>query len=88
MPVYEYECMDCGKRFEKDQKISDAPIRECPSCHGSVRRLISGGTDFILKGSGWESKNRGSVCSQLEREGKTCCGRDERCDSPACEGDS
>lgn len=52
MPVYEYECRDCGKNFEELQSINDKPLKKCRFCGGKVRRLISQ-TSFSLKGSGW-----------------------------------
>jgi putative FmdB family regulatory protein len=56
MPIYEYQCPECG-RFEMLQKISDAPLAECPAClsagrHSTVKRLVSLSA-FHLKGSGW-----------------------------------
>ncbi len=52
MPIYEYECPDCGKHFEIFQKFSDEPLSICPECGGHVHKLISQ-TSFILKGTGW-----------------------------------
>lgn len=52
MPVYEYQCKDCGKVFEKFQKITEQPLKECRMCKGTVERLISN-CSFHLKGSGW-----------------------------------
>lgn len=52
MPVYEYECNDCHKVFEVQQKISDAPLSVCPECDGSVKKLMSM-SSFQLKGGGW-----------------------------------
>jgi putative FmdB family regulatory protein len=84
MPTYEYECRKCGLRFERRQPMTDRPLTECPECRGEVRRLISGGAGFMIKGSGHDRTNpRGSGCS-LEHGGKTCCGRDERCGKPIC----
>lgn len=84
MPTYEYECGKCGLKFERLQPITAAPLQECPTCHGRVHRLVSGGAGFILKGGGWGRSSRdGSDCS-LQRTGRTCCGRDERCGKPAC----
>ena len=80
MPVYEYQCTGCGKRFEKTQGMNDPPLKECPNCRGELRRLISGGTNFILKGKQGTS---GAACS-LNDIGRTCCGREERCDSSPC----
>lgn len=52
MPIYEYECLKCGKTTEAMQKFSDPPLSECCHCKGEVRKLISMST-FHLKGSGW-----------------------------------
>lgn len=52
MPIYEYECTQCGHSEEFMQKISDPPITECPKCHGKMKKLMSMNT-FHLKGSGW-----------------------------------
>jgi putative FmdB family regulatory protein len=51
MPVYEYGCESCGT-FEATQRITDKPLRRCPTCKGKVAKLISS-TSFQLKGSGW-----------------------------------
>jgi len=51
MPIYEYGCEKCGT-FEVSQRITDKPLRRCPTCKGKVRKLISS-TSFQLKGSGW-----------------------------------
>ncbi|MEM5948356.1 FmdB family zinc ribbon protein [Spirochaetia bacterium 38H-sp] len=53
MPTYEYQCTNCGHIFEAFQAISEEPIRECPECSKPVKRLISGGTGIIFKGSGF-----------------------------------
>lgn len=52
MPVYEYECLSCGKIHEITQRFGDDPLIDCPDCKGAVRKLISR-TSFVLKGSGW-----------------------------------
>ena len=52
MPIYEYQCTNCGRTLEVMQKITDEPLETCPSCKGKLRRLISL-TSFQLKGSGW-----------------------------------
>ncbi len=53
MPTYDYICSDCNYKFERFQSMSDEPIRICPICGGVVRRIISGGTGLIFKGSGY-----------------------------------
>lgn len=52
MPIYEYQCTACDHQFELRQKFSDEPAKECPSCGGEVKKLISAAA-FSLKGGGW-----------------------------------
>jgi putative FmdB family regulatory protein len=53
MPLYEYECDACGKRFEVIQKFSDPHADTCTQCgKGPVRRLLSSPA-IQFKGSGW-----------------------------------
>jgi putative FmdB family regulatory protein len=55
MPIYEYLCEKCGHEFEREQRITEDPVKICPKCRAKkVRRLISR-TAFVLKGSGWYS---------------------------------
>lgn len=59
MPIYEYACPDCNHRFETIQKISEDPVKVCPTCGaGNVKKLVSA-TSFVLKGSGWYSDHYG-----------------------------
>jgi len=51
VPIYEYFCAKCGE-FEVTQRITDAPLKRCPTCRGKVQKLISA-SSFQLKGSGW-----------------------------------
>jgi putative FmdB family regulatory protein len=52
MPIYEYQCEDCGQIDEVMQKISDKPLTECRHCSGKLHKLISHSA-FHLKGTGW-----------------------------------
>ena len=52
MPIYEYQCENCGRQFEVMQRMTEPLLATCESCGGHVRRLISQ-TSFVLKGSGW-----------------------------------
>ena len=84
MPTYEYECAKCGHRFEQDQSINDPPLTKCPECKGRVKRVVSGGAGFIMKGSHHGAAKSGGACS-LETTGRTCCGRDSRCSDGSCD---
>lgn len=52
MPRYDYQCAECGVRFERIQGFNEAPITECPECGGDVHRLI-GPVGIVFKGSGF-----------------------------------
>ncbi len=52
MPLYEYKCHSCGKKFEVIQKFADEPLKTHPECGGEVERLLSAPA-FHLKGTGW-----------------------------------
>ena len=53
MPLYEYQCDACGRRFEKIQKFSDQPLESCELCgKGPVHKLLSSPA-IQFKGSGW-----------------------------------
>ncbi|MBL50748.1 MAG: FmdB family transcriptional regulator [Candidatus Marinimicrobia bacterium] len=56
MPTYDYICRTCDERFEHFQTISSQPLTKRPDCQEkkcAVKRLISGGTGLIFKGSGF-----------------------------------
>ncbi len=52
MPLYEYQCQECGLRFERRQTFSEDPVKTCPECAGPVVRLIQP-AGIIFKGSGF-----------------------------------
>jgi putative FmdB family regulatory protein len=53
MPIYAYKCDACGHAKDVLQKISDAPLTDCPACGAPKfsKQLTAPG--FQLKGSGW-----------------------------------
>jgi putative FmdB family regulatory protein len=60
MPTYSYTCEACGQSFEKEQRISEEPLKKCELCGKpkARRQIVSG--NFILKGGGWYSDGYGS----------------------------
>ena len=53
MPIYEYQCKECGHRLEAMQKMSDAPLEDCPECGASALGKLMSASAFRLKGGGW-----------------------------------
>lgn len=53
MPIYAYKCSACGHQQDVLQKMSDAPLTDCPQCGKATfsKQLTAAG--FQLKGSGW-----------------------------------
>lgn len=84
MPTYDYECNSCGHSFSSQQGMSDQALTKCPECGGAVSRVITGGGGFIMRGGGAAGKRSSGSCS-LETTGRTCCGRDQRCEKPSCD---
>jgi putative FmdB family regulatory protein len=52
MPLYEYQCTQCGERLEIIQRLSDPPYSHCPKCGGDMKKLLSAPA-IQFKGSGW-----------------------------------
>ena len=77
MPLYEYECDACGRRFEIIQKFSDPPPEACKACgKGPVRRLLSSPA-IQFKGAGWYVNDYGGK--------KATSGDGEKADKPVTE---
>jgi putative FmdB family regulatory protein len=53
MPFYEYECQNCKFYSEVMQKISDEPLKKCPSCGKNALKKLISAPNFRLKGGGW-----------------------------------
>jgi putative FmdB family regulatory protein len=52
MPIYEYECLSCGVRFERRQSVTEPNIETCPDCGSKVRKVFHP-AGIIFKGSGF-----------------------------------
>jgi len=61
MPTYEYQCESCKAKIILTQKMSDKPKRKCPTCKAyALKRLITGGTGFIISNPGGPVLNPGT----------------------------
>ncbi|MBM9462155.1 FmdB family transcriptional regulator [Aeromicrobium sp. YIM 150415] len=52
MPMYQYQCTDCGEGLEIRQSFSDDALTECPACQGRLRKVF-GAVGVVFKGSGF-----------------------------------
>ncbi|RZI43538.1 zinc ribbon domain-containing protein [Herbaspirillum sp. HC18] len=90
MPIYAYRCETCD--FAKDvlQKLSDAPLTECPSCGKSSFKKQLTAAGFQLKGTGWyatDFRNGGSSASPSAAKpaaAEAACPAAEGCASGGC----
>jgi putative FmdB family regulatory protein len=76
MPIYEYQCQGCEHEFETIQKMSDAPLIQCPSCGKDLLRKKISAVAFRLKGGGWyetdfKSGDKKNVASSSDSSGES-----------------
>jgi putative FmdB family regulatory protein len=62
MPIYEYDCLDCGQPLEVFQHTTEKPLEVCPKCQGLLKKRISL-SSFILKGTGWYKTDYAAISS-------------------------
>jgi putative FmdB family regulatory protein len=75
MPHYEYRCKNCQNTFEKFQKISEAPIKNCPSClQETAVRIPSAGAALSFQGKGFYITDYGS-----KKTSSCACGKEDAC---------
>ncbi|MDF1796645.1 MAG: zinc ribbon domain-containing protein [Coxiellaceae bacterium] len=69
MPIYEYQCQQCGHQCELLQKISDNPATTCPECHKEGLKKLVSAAGFQLKGTGWyvtDFRDKGKAKSKAD----------------------
>lgn len=84
MPIYEYRCASCGFEQEVLQKISEAPLTDCPSCGQAAFSKLISAAGFQLKGTGWyatDFRNSGKGVKDKEKDKDS--GKDESKKEPA-----
>lgn len=80
MPIYEYQCRACGHQLEAIQKVSDAPLKQCPKCHKKQLKKLISKTAFQLKGTGWYETD----FSGKKKESKPECPPEKCAKTPEC----
>jgi putative FmdB family regulatory protein len=64
MPTYEYQCQSCSEKCEAFQSMSAAPLTTCEKCGGELKKLISKGGGFFVKGGSSGTPGRQAGCSK------------------------
>jgi putative FmdB family regulatory protein len=90
MPFYEYECPSCGYRDEVLQKITDKPLKKCPTCGKSGLKKLMSAPVFRLKGSGWyetdfksDQEKKRNLAGPDKEESKSDDKKDTKADAKA-----
>lgn len=71
MPLYDYQCDQCGHRFEVRQGIKEDALKQCPQCGGAIRRVIHP-VGIVFKGSGFyitDSRGKSSTTASASSDG-------------------
>jgi len=86
MITFQYKCDNCDLLFEVRQSMNDDPRRTCPQCNGELRRVISGGSGFLMRSDSPRQPSGYSAVTTRCGKTQTCCGREVPCETPSCEG--
>jgi putative FmdB family regulatory protein len=69
MPIYTYQCDNCGVRFERQQTFSDLPLTKCPECSKKSLRKIYLPVGIVFKGSGFYATDHRSPSGTSRNNG-------------------
>lgn len=70
MPVYTYQCENCGVRFERLQGFNDPILTRCPECNKKSLRKVYTPVGIVFKGSGFYSTDHRSPSGSIDRSPK------------------
>lgn len=85
MPIYAYKCGACGHAKDVLQKMSDAPLTDCPACGAAAfsKQLTAPG--FQLKGTGWYATDfKGGTSSAAAAPAAACDNGGSACAAAGC----
>lgn len=99
MPTYDYQCQKCGFEFEREQRITEDPIKACPKCKSRQAKRLLSAPNFILKGGGWyadgygsgggkKDKDKSSSESSSDSSASTSESKSDSTSSPSSDSDS
>ena len=85
MPIYAYKCDACGHTMDALQKMSDAPLTDCPHCGKPALHKQLTAAGFQLKGSGWYAtdfkggRGASAAASSTDNAAPAACGASCAC---------
>ena len=99
MPIYEYQCQECGHKLEAMQRVTEDPLKTCPSCSKDRLKKLMSKVAFQLKGTGWyetdfknkgkpEAKKEGGADKEGAKESKSETKKDASPDTKKSDGDA
>ena len=71
MPIYTYQCENCGVRFERQQKFTDQPLTRCPECSKKALRKVYTPVGIVFKGSGFYATDNRSPSGSNRSNGSS-----------------
>ena len=81
MPIYEFECSGCGRRFELLLRLDSASARPCPQCGQTATRVMSAVSAIVPSDPSGRPDSARTGCDRS----RPCCGREEPCNKRPCE---
>lgn len=84
MPIYEYQCQQCGEPHEVLQKFSDPELTNCPTCKQPTLKKLISAAGFQLKGSGWYATDFRDKATKSSENNTGTCGKSECATSNSC----
>jgi putative FmdB family regulatory protein len=78
MPVYLYQCGNCGFKFEQQQKFEDQPISRCPECGKKALKKVYQPVGIVFKGSGFYATDHHSPSGQSSTKNEDSTKKEEK----------
>lgn len=79
VPIYEYQCQNCGHQLEALQSLSEAPLTDCPACGKAMLSKLVSAAGLQFKGTGWyltdySDKGKAKAQEKSKQEGSSDAG--------------
>ena len=85
MPIYTYQCDNCGMQFDKHQSFSDQPLTRCPECNKKALKKVYQPVGIVFKGSGFYATDHHSPSGQISKKADEKAEKDSKAGSESKE---